>query len=77
MPKQDVDLKFNLKYDRDYLRKMLDEKIANGEIEMEIHAGDNGERLEPACFTIDKRKYSIRLSDETEESVKVWIEPRK
>lgn len=75
MPTEDVGLKFNVKYDRSLLGRLLDEKIASGEIRMEIKCGDNGERLQPACFTIDKRKYSIRFSDETEESVKVWIEP--
>lgn len=71
-----LDLKFNVKFDHNLPRKVVDEKIANGEIRMEIKSGDNGERLEPACFTIDKRKYSIRFSDETEENVKVWIEPK-
>jgi hypothetical protein len=73
MSKQVNELNFT--FSTKELSRLLDEKIANGEIKMEIRAGENGERLDPACFTIDKRKYSIRFSDETEESVKVWIEP--
>lgn len=57
------------------IRKFVDEAIARGDIHMELKAGSDDWIVRPASFTIDKRKYSIRFTDETEESVKVWIEP--
>lgn len=60
------------------LRKFVDEAIEAGDIRIELLCGGG---LDPhavhACqFTLDKTKYQLRLSDETEGSVKVWIERR-
>jgi hypothetical protein len=61
------------------LRKIVKRAIEDGEIRMELKCGAD---LDPHAvhatqFTLDKRKYSIRFSDETEESVKVWIERKE
>lgn len=55
---------------------MVDKAIAEAEIRMELKCGGEVEphAVHAAQFTLDKTKYRLRLTDETEESVKVWIE---
>lgn len=76
MPTEEIGLTFNVKADMNPLREELRQAIANGDIHMALKAGSDDWVVRPASFTIDKRKYSLRLSDETEDSVKVWIEPK-
>ena len=58
------------------LRKTLDEAIERGDIRMELKCGGelDPHAVHAAQFTLDKTKYRLRLTDETEMSVKVWIE---
>lgn len=58
------------------LGKMLDAAIERGDIHMELKCGGETEphAVHATQFTLDKTKYRLRLTDETEESVKVWIE---
>lgn len=81
MPMVDTPLRVDLPHNRSLsksLARRVERAIANGEIRMELKSGGEipADKLKPACFTLDKRKYRLRLSDETEESVKVWIEPK-
>lgn len=56
------------------MRERLERAITNAEIRITLPLGDSGTRLRAGCFTVDKNLYTLRLSDETESSVKVWIE---
>lgn len=57
-------------------RELLNQKIQSGYIRIELCG-----HLEDASlikgFTLDKTKYRMRLVDETEESVRVVIEPKE
>lgn len=58
------------------IRSIVGQAVEAGDIRMELKCGGEvaPEHLHSACFTLDKTKYQLRLSDETETSVKVWIE---
>lgn len=56
------------------LRKIVARAIENGDLHLKLNVGGDG-KPEAVAFTLDKKKYRLRLTDETEESVKVWIEP--
>lgn len=78
---RNIEIPFRIKADplpEDFIKKYVDRAVANGDIRIELISG--GElvlgQMPGASFTIDKTKYRLRLSDETEDRVKVWIEPK-
>lgn len=69
------DIEIPVVVDEDFIRIELGRRIDAGDIRIELcghleHAGYI------KSFTLDKRKYRMRLRDETEDSVRVIIEPK-
>lgn len=75
MGTENIDVQVNATIDKHAIREMVEKAVANGDIRIEL-SDELIELNKPGGFTVDKTKYRIRLSDETEESVKVWIEPK-
>lgn len=76
MPEVPIDFNFNVRFNRTELRRLVDEKVASGEMHLELRCDTElaPHAIRATQFTLDKTKYRLRLSDETETSVKVWIE---